>query len=198
MGKLEFDRNCMEQTMDRIVERTMRMDMTWDWPCGVAYYGIAEAYEATGKQEYLDLMKERVDELISLGLPDFTVNTCAMGHALLTLYQQTGQEVYKDIIEAKLNYLEHEALRFGDHVLQHTVSADNDFPEQCWADTLFMAALFLLRSYGVFRIDVCSRYRLWRDWRQSKVYPRLDGWGPNPVRIWTGFTDVFRDSSRRA
>ena len=51
MGKLEFDRNCMEQTMDRIVERTMRMDMTWDWPCGVAYYGIAEAYEATGKQE---------------------------------------------------------------------------------------------------------------------------------------------------
>ena len=91
MGKLEFDRNCMEQTMDRIVERTMRMDMTWDWPCGVAYYGIAEAYEATGKQEYLDLMKERVDELISLGLPDFTVNTCAMGHALLTLYQHTGQ-----------------------------------------------------------------------------------------------------------
>lgn len=91
-------------------------------------------------------MKERVDELISLGLPDFTVNTCAMGHVLLTLYQHTGQEVYKDIIEAKLNYLEHEALRFGDHVLQHTVSADNDFPEQCWADTLFMAALFLLRA----------------------------------------------------
>ena len=49
MGKLEFDRDIIEETMDRIVERTMRMDMTWDWPCGVAYYGIAEAYEATGK-----------------------------------------------------------------------------------------------------------------------------------------------------
>ncbi len=49
----------IEETMDRIVERTMRMDMTWDWPCGVAYYGIAEAYEATGKQQYLDRMKER-------------------------------------------------------------------------------------------------------------------------------------------
>ena len=35
--------------MDRIVERTMRMDMTWDWPCGVAYYGVSEAYEKTGK-----------------------------------------------------------------------------------------------------------------------------------------------------
>lgn len=30
MGKLDFDRNNIEQTMDRIVERTMRMDMTWD------------------------------------------------------------------------------------------------------------------------------------------------------------------------
>ena len=69
-----------------------------------------------------------------------------MGHVLLTLYQHTGSELYRDIIEAKVDYLEHEALRFGDGVLQHTVSADNDFPEQCWADTLFMAALFLLRA----------------------------------------------------
>lgn len=30
MGKLEFDRDIIEETMDRIVERTMRMDMTWD------------------------------------------------------------------------------------------------------------------------------------------------------------------------
>ena len=104
MGKLEFDRDIIEETMDRIVERTMRMDMTWDWPCGVAYYGIAEAYEATGKQQYLDRMKERVDELIDLGLPGFTVNTCAMGHVLLTLYQHTGSELYRDIIEAKVDY----------------------------------------------------------------------------------------------
>src|SRR5699024_4718211 len=49
-------------------------------------------------------------------------------------------------------YLEKEALRFGDHVLQHTVSANNDFPEQAWADTLFMAAFFLLRM-GVLLND---------------------------------------------
>ena len=36
--------------------------------------------------------------------------------------------------------------------MQHTVSADNDFPEQAWADTLFMAALFLLRV-GVISKD---------------------------------------------
>ena len=148
--KLNYDKAQLEAVVDKVAERTMNMDMTWDWPCGVAYYGITEAYEATGNKKYLDMVKERVDELISLGLPDFTVNTCAMGHVLLTLYKDTGDETYKKIIDDKLDYLTNHALRFGDHVLQHTVSANNDFPEQCWADTLFMAAFFMLRAGVMF------------------------------------------------
>ena len=50
------------------------------------------------------------------------------------------------IVQSKVDYLQNHALRFGDRVLQHTVSAKNDFPEQAWADTLFMAAFFLLRA----------------------------------------------------
>lgn len=138
--KLNYNKEQIEQVLDKIAERTMNMDMTWDWPCGVAYYGIAEVYEATKNEKYLNMLTERVDELIELGLPDFTVNSCAMGHVLLTLYKETGREDYKEIIDQKLEYLAGQALRFGAHVLQHTVSANNDFPEQCWADTLFMAA----------------------------------------------------------
>ncbi|MCR5716400.1 MAG: glycoside hydrolase family 88 protein [Lachnospiraceae bacterium] len=145
MSGLIYDKKEIEQLMDRIVDRTMKMDMTWDWPCGVAYYGISTAYEVTGKQEYLDVMKARVDEYIELGLPNWTVNTCAMGHCLITLYEATGDERYWEIVMSKVKYLREEALRFGDHVLQHTVSVNNDFPEQAWADTLFMAAFFLLR-----------------------------------------------------
>jgi len=152
MGRIHYERDSLEEAMDRIVERTKRMDMSWDWPCGVAYYGLAEAYEVTKKEGYLKFLKERVDELIELGLPAWTVNTCAMGHCLITLYQATGEEQYMDIIRSKTEYLRKDALRFGDHVLQHTVSANNDFPEQCWADTLFMAAFFLLRV-GVMTKD---------------------------------------------
>lgn len=148
--KLNYDKAQLEAVVDKVAERTMNMDMTWDWPCGVAYYGITVAYEATGNKKYLDMVKERVDELISLGIPDFTVNTCAMGHVLLTLYKETGDETYKKIIDDKLDYLTNHAMRFGDHVLQHTVSANNDFPEQCWADTLFMAAFFMLRAGVMF------------------------------------------------
>lgn len=153
MAQYEWDRNQVETWVDRIVRRTMRMDMPWDWPSGVAYYGICRAYEATGKKEYLELLKERVDELIELGLPSpWTVNTCAMGHCLITLYEQTGDERYWEILESKIRYLQQDALRFGDYVLQHTVSAKNDFPEQCWADTLFMAAYLMLRV-GVIKKD---------------------------------------------
>ena len=63
MLKLEYDKKQIEEVIDKIVKKTMNMDLTWDWPCGVAYYGIGEAYEKTGKKEYLDLLKDRVDEL---------------------------------------------------------------------------------------------------------------------------------------
>lgn len=153
MLKLEFDKKEIEQVIDRIVKKTMNMDLTWDWPCGVAYYGISDAYEKTGNEEYLKLLKERVDELMDLGLPNvWTVNACAMGHCLITLYKATGEQKYYDLLMSKVEYLTKDALRFGDNVLQHTVSANNDFPEQAWADTLFMAAFLLLRV-GVMNKD---------------------------------------------
>ncbi len=146
MAAILFDRDQVLSAIDATVRQTMNMDMTWDWPCGVAYYGICEAARVTGQQEYLDMMKARIDEYIELGLPHWTVNTCSMGHAMLTLHKVTGDNCYKEIAESKIDYLRNHALRFGDSVLQHTVSTKNDFPEQCWADTLFMAAFFMLRA----------------------------------------------------
>lgn len=147
MIKLHYDKSQISEVIDRIVHKTMNMDLTWDWPCGVAYYGISEAYAATGNKEYLELLKDRIDELMELGLPGvWTVNACAMGHPLIALYQATKEQKYMDVLLSKLSYLKKDALRFGDGVLQHTVSASNDFPEQAWADTLFMAALLMLRA----------------------------------------------------
>lgn len=145
MLKLASARSELKQTVGRVVDYTFGMDLTWDWPGGVAYYGVSRAFEATGEQAYLDRMAAWCDEYLEAGLPVWTVNTCAMGHMLLTLYGQTKEQKYLDLILSKVDYLQNKALRFGDGVLQHTVSANNDFPEQCWADTLFMAAYFMLR-----------------------------------------------------
>jgi len=146
MAGIRFDEKTLLDAIDRVAKMTMNMDMIWDWPCGVAYYGMCHAAKATGKEEYLQMVKDRVDELIELGVPVWNVNTCSMGHAMLSLHEWTGDEKYLDIAKQKIDYLQNRALRFGDRVLQHTVSANNDFPEQAWADTLFMAGFFMLRA----------------------------------------------------
>src|SRR5690606_23911557 len=123
--KLQVDALELQQTISRVVDYTLDMDLTWDWPCGVAYYGVSRAFEATKDETYLKRMITWVDEYIDEGLPaEWTVNTCAMGHMLITLYEYTKDQKYLDLIMSKIDYLENRALRFGDRVLQHTVSAN--------------------------------------------------------------------------
>ncbi len=144
--KLDVSAAALKDAMERIADYTFGMDLTWDWPGGVAFYGVGRAFEATGDSAYLERMAAWADEYMEAGLPPvWTVNACAMGHMLLTLHERTNDSKVLDVILSKVEYLENQAPRFGDRVLQHTVSAGNDFPEQCWADTLFMAAYFLLR-----------------------------------------------------
>jgi len=144
--KLQFDKDKVQKLMNAVMERTLRIDLTWDWPCGVAFYGITRAADALGNQSYVEKLAAWVDEYMTLGLPGMTVNTSAMGHTLLYLYQKTGSGKYLEPLREILSWLKTKAARFGSGVLQHVVSAKNDFPEQAWADTLFMAAYLMLRS----------------------------------------------------
>jgi unsaturated rhamnogalacturonyl hydrolase len=139
------DKQELRRLIGLVVDRTMRLDFSWDWPGGVALYGVCRAWEATGEERYLGAVKAWVDEYLELGIPEFNVNVCAMGHCLITLSEATGEDRYAELALRKAEYIEKRALRFGEGVLQHTVSSKNDFPGQAWADTLFMAAYFLLR-----------------------------------------------------
>lgn len=146
MPKLQFDEQEVRSAIDRVVERTYRMDFNWDWPGGVAFYGITEAYEATGKKEYLTGLQEWVDEKIEDGLPKLTVNAVSIGHSLITLYKATEDRKYLDIAVQMAEFLTHDAERFAEGIFQHTVnSATYNFPQQAWVDTMFMAGYFLLR-----------------------------------------------------
>lgn len=146
MPALQLDEAVIKHAIDRVVRRTFRMDFNWDWPAGVAFYGVSEAYEATGNKEYLEHLKAWVDEQLEDGLPKLTVNAVSIGHSLLTLHKHTGDERYIQVAAEMAEFLKNDAERFGDGIFQHTVNGDTyNFPEQAWVDTMFMAGYFLLR-----------------------------------------------------
>jgi unsaturated rhamnogalacturonyl hydrolase len=146
MPALVFDENEILKVIDSVVDRTFRMDFNWDWPGGVAFYGVAEAYEATGKTEYLDRLKNWIDERLEDGLPRLSVNGVSIGHALLSLYEATDDTRYLEPAIQMAEFLKNDADRFGDGILQHTVNSDTYiFHEQAWVDTMMMAGLLLLR-----------------------------------------------------
>ena len=140
-----IEKATIREYMDRVVKRTMAMDFAWDWPAGVAFYGICRAWDVLKEQEYLDYLTAWVDGYLEKGTPKLTINAVSIGHTLITLHDATGEEKYLDQAKAMAEFLTNEAVRFGDGVFQHTVSQNYDFPEQAWADTLFMAAYFLAR-----------------------------------------------------
>lgn len=146
---LSIEREELLSAIDLVVGRTQNIDFSWDWPCAVAFYGISKAWQVTGRDEYMDFLKSWVDEYMEIGLPPYMVNSAAMGHVLLSLHQYCSDDGYLQLAREKAEHLVHDAPRFGDRIIQHTVSAKNDFPGQAWADTLFMAAYFLLRI-GVY------------------------------------------------
>ncbi len=146
MPALIFDEQAIRNTIDRVVKRTFKMDFNWDWPAGVAFYGVSEAYAATGNQAYMELLKAWVDEQLEDGLPKLTVNAVSIGHSLLSLYKATGEEIYIEKATEMAEFLKNDAVRFADGIFQHTVNSETyTFPEQAWVDTMFMAGYFLLR-----------------------------------------------------
>lgn len=118
----------------------------WDWPSGVGAYAIYRAWEATGNRGYIDYLQLWVDEHLPEAAGKRNVNTTAPFLGVLGLYEATKRDDYLQACMAAAEWLLHEAPYTREGALEHTVSGDAPrFREQMWADTLFMACLFLGR-----------------------------------------------------
>lgn len=143
---IDTPKKTFEKIMYSVFKRTIEMDFSWNWSGGVAFYGFVRAWEVTGNPEYIEYLKGWVDDYVEEGLPEFTINAVAIGYTLLALHDYTGDEKYMDLAKLQAEYLSDKAIRFGEGVFQHTVSEKNyNFSEQAWADTLFMAGLFMVK-----------------------------------------------------
>ena len=136
--------------LERIAERVINgNDTDWamninafDWVPGVGLFGIYKAYTATGK--YLDFLTDWADRHLREASVQRTVNSTAPMLTVLQLYKETGNKRYLDAALEAGGYIMQCAPLTREGGLEHTVTEEVEgFSEQMWADTLFMACIFI-------------------------------------------------------
>ena len=117
---------------------------SWDWPTGVALYGIWKTYEQTGNSETLEFLVEWYKRWLTY-VPHRNVNSVGPMLTLACLYEHTHTEAYRSHLEDWAQWVMMEMPRTEFGGLQH-ITVWNKHYQQLWADTLFMTVLFLMKA----------------------------------------------------
>ena len=121
----------------------------WDWPQGVGLYGLLQLQASRGNRDYDEFLLQWVKDNLAIGLPSVNINTTAPFLTLFDLTERYDLPEWEELCKERADYLVHilPKTQMGgfEHVTSHSTDR-NDVtrnPEQLWADTLFMAVLFL-------------------------------------------------------
>lgn len=118
----------------------------WEWPTGVALYGIYKTYQQSGDRSILEYLISWYDDMLSRPeKPHRNVNTVAPVLGLTCVYAETGNPAYLAEIESWADWVLHEMPRTEYDGLQHC-TVWNKHWQQLWSDTLFMVCLFLAKA----------------------------------------------------
>lgn len=128
------------------------MMRTWQWGQGVALYALTKAYEHTGDERILDYVENWLDKRLERGLPGHSINTTAPVLAALRLMRLRNSRKYIPLCESFANWCLHEAPRSLENAYEHSCT-ENVYPNQIWADTLFMGGIFLA-EWGAYTGDL--------------------------------------------
>ncbi|OMF98070.1 glycoside hydrolase family 88 protein [Paenibacillus sp. FSL R7-0337] len=151
------NRQALEQKLERIWEymRSERhqgnwaMDIDhWDWVPGVGVISLLEYGTATDKQEVTDYLLHWVNrnKLKAEGVR--VINSLAPYALFPELYRLSGDPWLLSQAQEVAAWMLETAPRTREGALEHTVTEAVEFPEQVWADTVYMAVLFLARLAG--------------------------------------------------
>lgn len=145
---MEACKKILDQIMaEGAYEGNRMFDMTiWDWSQGVALYGIWKYYRYSNEEVYLNWLKQWFEKQF-VKFPQYeTINTMAPYLTLACMYEHTGDTFYGEYCEKAAQWLTRELPRTEMYGFQHaTIDSQNE--QQLWADTVFMAVLFLAK-YG--------------------------------------------------
>lgn len=133
----------MNELIKRIQNRILQMDMSgYNWGEGVALWGFNHSVKSVPNEEYLPFLMKWAKEGIGKDMFKFTVNNSIPCIGLGEVYKATGDQKCLEIIRRQAEYLMNEAPRLNNGAIIHT-DPYVKFGRQMWADTIFMAGLFL-------------------------------------------------------
>jgi unsaturated rhamnogalacturonyl hydrolase len=148
------------QLIERVCERTLKLAFQysvedaadpaslrwgrWDWQIGVAFYGAWKAYELLGDESVANRIKAWIDTRIDQRIDSININTTAPLLTVANLARKYGETRYDQLLRFFDIYLAYFGLRTPCGALSHTVIGKHR-PDQIWADTLFMAILYLVK-----------------------------------------------------
>jgi len=118
----------------------------WDWNSGVGVIAAAEYGIGSGRSEVLGEVERWVERNRRLSESVSTINGMAPFAVFPSLFRLTGKEEYADKTKEVAQRMIERFPRTGSGAFEHTVTENASFREQIWADTVFMAVLFLARA----------------------------------------------------
>lgn len=133
----------MREIIKKIQKRTLEIDMSeCNWGEGVALWGLSHSVKEFPDDKYMKMLSKWVEKGISDGKFKFTVNTSIPCVGMGEVYKSTGNEEYLRAMINQAEYLVNDAPRLQNGAIVHT-DPYAKFGKQMWADTVFMAGLFL-------------------------------------------------------
>lgn len=121
----------------------------WQWDQGVMMQGLVKAFERTGDRDIYDFIKYWVDYHLDRMDFGYSINTTAPLLGVMKLLEfEPDNERYQKICKSFADWCLAEEPRADLGAFEHSCTA-NKYPNQVWADTLFMGCLFLVK-WGLF------------------------------------------------
>ncbi|THF74150.1 glycoside hydrolase family 88 protein [Cohnella fermenti] len=146
------------------------MDLNqWDWVPGVGLIALLEYGLEARHTDTLEQLKRWMERNWAKSAEAAVINAVAPCAIFPELYRQTGDERYRAETERMAAWLVGTAPRTREDAFEHTVTENVAFAEQVWADTVFMAVLFLARAAALLgRTDYAAEAQ-----RQTLLHLRL-------------------------
>lgn len=135
-------------TMRLIMEEKLPgRDMNyWEWPSGVGLFGVAKAYEKTTDNAYLDFMKDWFEKNGGDDRYRGSVNCVIPCCMALYLYRLTGDERCRAVCDEYADWAQNVSVKTKNGGIAHvwSIGGIEDYKNQLWADSVFMAGIFLV------------------------------------------------------